>query len=160
MKKVLLAPLILVLTIAPLLLGTSPACAGQLAAPSEAEQMASIRQLNGTFLEVMGNYTDIRQTYLAEQSQGEDQKWLPQVEALYKKISSCRMKLFLMSVSPEHQQALCEAQQNSLYLASSIFEFYDALLTDGDDRRQQLANSAQDYEKALPYFTILSAASH
>jgi hypothetical protein len=51
-----------------------------------------------------------------------------------------------------------DAQQNSLYLANSIFEFYDALLTGGEYQSQQLDNSFQDYEKALPYYTSLSVA--
>ncbi len=124
----------------------------------ESTQMAAIKQLNDTFLEVMSEYSDIRQEYLADKQQDRNGRFIPRVEALYKKISSGRRKLSLLKVSPNHRQAMGDAQQNSLYLANSIFEFYDALLTGGDYQSQQFDNSAKDYEKALPYYTSLSVA--
>jgi hypothetical protein len=126
--------------------------------PPESTQIAAIKQLNDTFLEVMSEYSDIRQEYLADKQQDRDGRFIPRVEALYKKIASGRRRLSLLKVSPNHRQAMGDAQQNSLYLANSIFEFYDALLTGGDYRSQQLDNSAKDYEKALPYYTSLSVA--
>ncbi len=124
--------------------------------PPEITQIAAIKQLNDTFLEVMSEYSDMRQEYLSDRQQGPDGRFIPRVEALYKKIASGRRRLSLLKVSPNHRQAMGDAQQNSLYLANSIFEFYDALLTGGEYRSQQLDNSAKDYEKALPYYTSLS----
>ena len=161
MGKKLVAAVILILT---LVIGRVDVCgaapAGGLAmpVPADSAQIAAIKQLNDTFFEVMCEYSDLRQEYLADKQQDRDARFIPRVEALYKKISSARRKLFLFKVSPDRRQALSDAQQNSLRLASSIFEFYDALLTGGDYRSQQLVNSAKDYEKALPYYTSLSVA--
>ena len=124
--------------------------------PPEGTQIAAIKQLNDVFFEVMSEYSGIRQEYLADKRQDRDSRFIPRVEALYKKISAIRNKLSLFKVSRQHQQAMVDAQQNSLYLANSIFEFYDALLTRDDYRMQQLDNSAKDYSKALPYYTSLS----
>ena len=126
--------------------------------PPDSVQIASIKQLNDTFFEVMSEYSDIRQEYLADKQQDRDARFIPRVEALYKKISSARRRLFLLKASPDRRQALRDAQQNSLTLASSIFEFYDALLTGGNYQNQQLEYSANDYEKALPYYISLSVA--
>ncbi len=126
--------------------------------PPDSVQITAIKQLNDTFFEVMSEYSDLRQEYLADKQQDRDARFTPRVEALYKKISSARRMLFLFKVSPDHRQAMRDAQQNSLRLASSIFEFYDALLTGGDYRSQQLENSAKDYEKSLPYYASLSVA--
>lgn len=126
--------------------------------PPEGTQIAAIKQLNDTFFEVMSEYTIIRQEYPADERQDRDSRFIPRVEALYKIIAASRKKLFLLKVSPGHQQALGDVQQNSLYLANSIFEFYDALLAQGEYRQQQLDNSAKDYDKALPYYTSLSVA--
>lgn len=126
--------------------------------PPEGAQIAAIKQLNDVFFEVMSEYSGIRQEYLADRREDRDSRFIPRVEALYREISAGRNKLSLFKVSREHQQAMGDAQQNSLYLANSIFEFYDALLTRDDYRRQQLDNSAKDYSKALPYYTSLSVA--
>jgi hypothetical protein len=132
--------------------GTPPSSA----LPPENAQIAAIKQLNDTFLKVMSEYTDIRLEYLADKQQDRDSRFIPRVESLYKKMASGRRVLSLLKVSPGHRQAMGDTQKNSLYLANSIFEFYDALLTGGDYRGQQLDNSAKDYEKALPYYTSLS----
>lgn len=124
--------------------------------PPESTQIAAIKQLNDTFLEVMSEYSDIRQEYLGDKQQNRNGRFIPRAEALYKKISSGRKRLSLFKVSPNHRQAMGNAQQNTLYLANSIFEFYDALLTGGEYQSQQLDNSAKDYEKALPYYASLS----
>ncbi|MGD0153530.1 MAG: hypothetical protein ABSC17_07175 [Thermacetogeniaceae bacterium] len=126
--------------------------------PPERVQIAAIKQLNDTFFDVMSEYTAIRREYSADKQQDRDSRFIPRVESLYKIIAAVRGRISLFQVDPGYQQALGNAQQNSLYLASSIFEFYDALLTQGDYRRMQLDNSAKDYDKALPYFTALSAA--
>jgi len=124
--------------------------------PQESSQIAAIKQLNDTFLEVMSEYSGIRQEYLADKQQDRNGRFIPRVKALYKKLSSGRLRLSLPRISPNHRQAMGDAQQNSLYLANSIFEFYDALLTGGEYQSQQLDNSSKDYEKALPYYTSLS----
>jgi len=124
--------------------------------PPESTQIAAIKQLNYIFLDVMSEYSNIRQEYLADKQHDRTGSLIPRVRTLDKKISDGRRKLFLLRVSPNHRQAMGDAQQNSLYLANSVFEFYDALLTGGDYRNQQLDNSAKDYEKALPYYTSLS----
>ena len=121
-------------------------------------QIAAIKQLNDTFFDVMSEYTAIRRDYPADKHHDRDSRFIPRVESLYKKISSVRGRISLFEVDPRYQQALGDAQRNSLYLASSIFEFYDALLAQGDYRRMQLDNSAEDYDRALPYFSALSAA--
>jgi hypothetical protein len=124
--------------------------------PPENTQIAAIKQLNDTFLEVMSEYSDIRQEYLANKQHDRNGSFITRVKALYKKLSAGRRSLSLLKVSTNHRQAMVDAQQNSLYLANSIFEFYDALLTGGDYQSQQLDNSAKDYEKALPYYSSLS----
>jgi hypothetical protein len=128
------------------------------ALPPEEEQIAAIKQLNDTFFEVMSEYSAIRQEFAADSRKDRDSRFAPRVEALYKKISGARREVSLFKVSPQHQQALEDAQQNSLYLAGSIFSFYDALLAGGEDRKQQMGNSSKDFEKAMPYYKSLSVA--
>ena len=72
----------------------------------ENTQIAAIKQLNDIFLEVISEYSDIRQEYLADKQQDRNSRFIPRVEALYKKISSGRRKLSLLKVSPNHRHAM------------------------------------------------------